>query len=153
MGVAQLALIAISVTLFSSVFASTADQTADQVLGQAALTYNTPNFGGPSALSGPMGATVDAQGHLYVVNSGNARVLGFANAATFVNGAPADLVIGEPDFFDDAAGYPTVSSSFLNAPSGAGIDPEGNLYVADFSDNRVLNMTLHSVADTRRESL
>ena len=136
--VALLVLLASPIATSTTVLASTADQVADRVLGQFGLTDNTPNFGGPSALDGPMGAAVDGQGHLYIVDSGNNRVLGFASAAKFTNGAPADLVIGQTDFYSDAAGYPTSTASTLNEPMAAATDPAGNLYVADFIDNRVL---------------
>ncbi len=132
------ALIAISIAIFTTVFASTADQIADRVLGQEGLTHSTPNFGGPSALNGPAGVAVDSQGHLYVVDEGNNRVLGFASAASFLNGAAADLVIGQTDFYGDSPGYPTLTPSTLNQPTAAATDPAGNLYVSDFNDDRVL---------------
>ena len=136
--IARLVLIASSVAIFTTALASTADQTADRVLGQQRLTTNTPNFGGPSALSGPTDATVDSQGHLYIVDQGNNRVLGFADAASFVNGAAADLVIGQADFYGASPGYPATTPSSLNQPMAAATDPVGNLYVSDFIDNRVL---------------
>lgn len=136
--IARLVLTASSIAVVSSIFATTADQTADRVLGQIGLTYNTPNFGGRKALSQPVAAVVDNQGHLYVVDQGNNRVLGFASAASFLNGAPADLVIGQKDFYSNSAGYPTVTAGTLNQPVAAATDPAGNLYVSDFIDDRVL---------------
>lgn len=136
--IARFAMIVISVAIFTTAFASTANQTADRVLGQIGMTRNTVNFGGPSALNGPFGAAVDGQGHVYVVDQGNNRVLGFASASSFTNGAAADLVIGQPDFYRSGPGYPTVTPSSLNQPIGAATDPEGNLYVSDFGDNRVV---------------
>lgn len=135
--VARLAVIAISVAIFTTALASTANQTADRVLGQIGLTQNTENFGGPSGLNGPFGAAVDGQGHLYVVDQGNNRVLGFASAALFTNGAAADLVIGQPDFYSSGPGFPVTAGS-LNQPVAAATDPAGNLYVSDLGDNRVV---------------
>jgi hypothetical protein len=117
--IARFAVIAITVVIFTTAFASTSDQTADRVLGQIGFSQNTINFGGPSALDGPTGAAVDIQGHLYMVDQGNNRVLGFASAASFLNGASADLVIGQPDFYGDRPAYPTITPSSLNQPVAA----------------------------------
>ena len=136
--IARFAVVAATVAICTTAFASTSDQIADLVLGQIGLTQNTLNFGGPGALNGPTGAAVDSQGHLYVVDQGNNRVLGFASAASFVNGASADLVIGQPDFYSNRPGYPSITPSSLNQPVAAATDPAGNLYVSDFGDNRVV---------------
>ncbi len=136
--IARFAVVAATVAMCTTAFASTSDQIADLVLGQIGLTQNTLNFGGPGALNGPTGAAVDSQGHLYVVDQGNNRVLGFASAASFVNGASADLVIGQPDFYSNRPGYPSITPSSLNQPVAAATDPAGNLYVSDFGDNRVV---------------
>ena len=136
--IARFAVVAITVAIFTTAFASTSDQTADRVLGQIGFSQNTLNFGGPGALNGPAGAAVDSQGNLYVVDQGNNRVLGFASAASFLNGASAALVIGQPDFYSNRPAYPTITPSSLNQPAAAATDPEGNLYVSDFGNNRVL---------------
>jgi sugar lactone lactonase YvrE len=136
--IARFAVIAITVAISTTAFASTSDQIADRVLGQIGLSQNTLNFGGPTALNGPAGAAVDSQGNLYVVDQGNNRVLGFASAATFLNGASAALVIGQPDFYSNRPAYPTITPSSLNQPAAAATDPEGNLYVSDFGNNRVV---------------
>ena len=136
--IARFAVVAITVAIFTTAFASTSDQTADRVLGQIGFSQNTLNFGGPGALNGPAGAAVDSQGNLYVVDQGNNRVIGFASAASFLNGASAALVIGQPDFYSNRPAYPTITPSSLNQPAAAATDPEGNLYVSDFGNNRVL---------------
>ena len=73
----------------------------------------------------------------------NNRVLGWKDAATFTNGAAADLVIGQPDFLsafcNGVSG--TRSASSLCDPDGVAVDGAGNLYVADESNNRVLEYT------------
>lgn len=136
--ISRFAVVAATVAIFSTAFASTSDQIADRVLGQIGLSQNTLNFGGPGALNGPSGAAVDSHGNLYVVDQGNNRVLGFASAASFVNGGSADLVIGQPDFYSNRPGYPSITPSSLNQPVAAATDPAGNLYVSDFGDNRVV---------------
>src|SRR5260370_12312831 len=136
--ITRFAVVAATVAIFTTAFASTSDQIADRVLGQVGLTQNTLNFGGPSALDGPSGAAVDGHGNLYVVDQGNNRVLGFASAASFLNGASAHLLIGQPDFYSNRPGYPTITPSSLNQPVAAATDPEGHLYVHYYRDKCVV---------------
>ena len=113
------------------------------------------------ALNLPTAAAVDAAGHLYVADLCNNRVLGWQNEASLSSGAPADLVIGQPDFQSFAENDGTLPSdvgglgpdslklsahSFQNdgcfgtsaSATGIGTDGAGNLYVADIRNNRVL---------------
>jgi uncharacterized protein (TIGR03437 family) len=78
---------------------------------------------------------------LYVSDSGNNRVLGWKNALSFQNGhgQPADLVIGQTDFVHtNPQGPGTTFSTGLNQPTGLLVDSNGNLYVADTNNNRIL---------------
>jgi uncharacterized protein (TIGR03437 family) len=75
---------------------------------------------------------------LYVADTGNHRILAWKNAATFTNGKPADLVIGQKDFYSTAANGPgTAATTGLNSPSGLAV-LNGDLYVADTGNNRIL---------------
>ncbi|MBV8842185.1 MAG: hypothetical protein JO307_05180 [Bryobacterales bacterium] len=80
---------------------------------------------------------------LYVSDTNNNRVLIWRDSTQFVTGAPADLVIGQPDLVtaipnvDNSAQTPTATS--LALPKGLALDSSGNLYVADFGNNRVLH--------------
>jgi hypothetical protein len=87
------------------------DTIADRELGQTDLGHNMENFGGARALelANPASTNVlaaspaiDANGHLYVPDTANSRVLGWTSASAFTNGAPAALVIGQPDLFSFA---------------------------------------------------
>ena len=80
---------------------------------------------------------------LYVSDFFNNRVLGFKNATSFTNGQPADLVLGQPNL---ATTFPpslppattqTLSTGLL-APSGIAVDTQGNVYVVDAGNNRIL---------------
>jgi uncharacterized protein (TIGR03437 family) len=76
---------------------------------------------------------------LYVVDTGNNRVLAWRNAATFANGAMADLVIGQANkLATSALGPGTPVSTGMSYPTGAAVDGKGNLYVADTGNNRIL---------------
>ena len=114
---------------------------ADGVLGQSNFTNTVWNYsaGGstPSAngFQTPVSVALDASGNLYVLDQGNGRVLRFNSAASKANGAPADGVLGWPDFTSN--GFGTTQSKFFT-PQAVAVDPSGNLFVADGSNHRVL---------------
>ncbi len=124
-------------------------QKADLVIGQP--DFVTTLFGGPghntgnTGLYAPTGITVDGSGNLYVVDSGNNRVLRFPRPFS-QTGLPApDLVIGQHDFTTAGANQGGISASTLslngaNGPFGAyaAFDSSGNLWISDAGNNRVL---------------
>ena len=116
------------------------DTNADLVLGQPNFTTNTFNnlaVPGASRLRSPNGLALDLRsGRLFVSDVGNYRVLSWPNASAQVNSQPADLVIGQPNLL--ASYTATVSARSLNTPEDLTVDGQGNLYVADFKNNRVL---------------
>src|SRR5271155_3581903 len=119
------------------------DTIADRELGQLDMVHNGFNLVDGIGLALPEGAALDTSvspNRLYVADSYNNRVLGWNNAAGFINGAPADLVIGQTDVFAQlilgACSPPTASN--LCFPEGIAVDHNGNLYVADTRNNRVL---------------
>lgn len=76
---------------------------------------------------------------VYVADLRNNRVLAWKNSTGFGNGAPADLVIGQPDQFSTGQlGPGSQYSTGLTAPTGLTVDAQGNLYVADSGNNRIL---------------
>ncbi|QHS11146.1 NHL repeat-containing protein [Sinimarinibacterium sp. NLF-5-8] len=112
---------------------------ANHVLGQGgAFDTNTANKGGVSAnsLGIPFGIAVDGSGRLYVVDAFNHRVLAFDAPLT---SPTANRVFGQGGAFDTAeVNKGGVSANSLNRPSGVAVDGNGNLYVADGENHRVL---------------
>jgi uncharacterized protein (TIGR03437 family) len=127
------------VVRFPSPFDNPARIEPDAVYGQANFTAVAPGLSA-SAMTGPRSVVCDTAGNLWVADSGNNRILRFA-AATLNNPAPvsADTVIGQADFVSGGANRgSTVSASGLSTPPGVAFDSQGNLYVADFGNSRVL---------------
>jgi uncharacterized protein (TIGR03437 family) len=114
-----------------------------RVLGhpRVALSTTAPNLVEGRELNGPQGVAIDSSSQpaaIFVADTGNHRVLAWRNAAQFQNGAPADLVIGQRDMFSTGAlGPGTAFSTGLNAPTGL-VTRNGDLYVVDTGNNRVL---------------
>lgn len=134
------------------------------MLGQADFTTALINYpSGPntppskSSLYRPLGLLVDAQGNLYVADSGNGRVLrfpapfayaGLETRAGVVTGPapePADLVLGQQNFTSTisdptavtmAAPYGLAFTPSCNTPTQSCPAPNG-LLVSDQRDNRV----------------
>jgi uncharacterized protein (TIGR03437 family) len=105
----------------------------------AVANVDTPGATTPSrtSLSSPNGLVVDPNdGTLYVADSGNNRILRYPRPVDQGGRISPDAVIGQPDFTSSASA--AVSSSSLNAPGGLAIGPNGNLFVADAGNNRVL---------------
>ena len=116
-----------------------ASSTSTRVLGQFDFEHSAANLVDAKGLLDPLTVAIDSSAtpnRVYVADSGNNRVLGWKDAASFSNGAPADLVIGQPDFLSTACA--ATSAVSLCNPEGVAADGLGNLYVADFADNRVL---------------
>ena len=127
---------------------------ADLVIGQSDFNGTSANQGSsPSAstLSSPSGVTVDSQGNLWVADMGNNRVLEFnapyeQSMTTCTSGSPcmgesASLVLGQGatlNSFTTSAASPSGGTIGLNAPAAVAVDAQGNAYVADESNNRVL---------------
>ncbi len=109
---------------------------------QLALVSANPNLVEGREFYSPQGIALDTSATppiLYVADTINNRVLAWRNATGFSNGVKADLVIGQRDFFSTLAQGPgTAFQSGLNFPTGLAVDANGNLYVVDSGNNRVL---------------
>lgn len=135
---------------------------ASRVLGQDGFGFNAPNLaeGKESYLfvdytSGAtpleMGSVVvDTNSNppaLYVADTFNNRILGYKDARRVKLGDRADLVIGQGSgndrFYRTSANYGSATISQSNDsglyhPTALAVDKQGNLYVADYGNSRVL---------------
>ncbi|MEZ5366821.1 MAG: hypothetical protein R2748_31905 [Bryobacterales bacterium] len=113
---------------------------AFRVLGQPDLNRNTFNAVEGVELRSPSGLALDTRGgaaRLYVADFGNHRVLGWADARTFANGAKADLVLGQPNLLQ--ASPLGIGNRGFNGPTAVAVDPlSGDVYVSDTANNRIL---------------
>jgi hypothetical protein len=117
------------------------DNTGDIFLGQTAPTFNAVNLLDGRGLNAPDGIALDTSvspPRVYVADTSNSRVLAWSNATAFANGAPADRIIGQTDPYRGACNPFGVSSTSLCNPRAVEVDAAGNLYVADTSNNRIL---------------
>jgi trimeric autotransporter adhesin len=100
------------------------------VAGTGLQGYTGDNGAATSAtLNTPWGLAVDAAGNLYVADSGN-------NAIRKVSGGVITTIAGNgtASFSGDNG---AATSATLSEPLGIALDAAGNLYIADFGNNRV----------------
>jgi uncharacterized protein (TIGR03437 family) len=115
-----------------------------RIVGQPQLTLLTsaPNLVEGREFNAPQGVAADTSVTppiLYVVDTGNNRILAWRNAAGFASGAFADLVIGQATRFATSSWGPGTSfTTGMTSPTGAAVDGKGNLYVVDSGNNRIL---------------
>src|SRR5208282_5355163 len=132
------------------------DEPADLVIGQPDFDSSTCNNGGVSASSicGVSQLAVDGSGNLYVGDDGNNRVLEYNDPFAGCGsvpcvGGPANLVFGQGGSF--TSNFPNnggINANTMAGPGGIAVDADGNLYVSDPSNQRVLeyNTPLTSTA-------
>jgi len=142
-------------------------------LGTSELSEISVNRITPYGCLHPGGVVVDESGPVpryYVLDAANNRVLGYEGWRPAEDGSspPADVVIGQPSAWDNGAAngdstrflQPTAStlamlpfpwvSSTLEAPRNVTMDtdPDGNLYLVDLCNNRVLKYNKPFETDT-----
>jgi sugar lactone lactonase YvrE len=81
----------------------------------------------------PSQIAVDAEGNVYVADQVNERIRRIAPDGTTSTVAGN----GTPGFADGSG-----DTAEFRRPCGMGVDPQGNLYVADFLNNRIRKVTI-----------
>jgi sugar lactone lactonase YvrE len=135
----------------------TGDDRADRILGQARPDQIAPNLVDRDGLQFPSAIALDpsvSPSRLYVVDTGNSRVLGWADAESFANGQPADLVLGQPDRWTsgcNTGGRSRASLCLGQFFLGIAVDAQGTVWVSDSGNQRVVGyrspFTTDRVAD------
>ncbi len=122
----------------------TTGEAAGIVIGQPGYTTNTVGSGA-SGLHTPTQAIFDSHGNLWVADQSNNRVLEYVPgssgcpAGQFCDGMSASLEIGQSSCaYNTAAGPSPPTASSLTHPHWLAFDSSGNLWVADYGNNRVL---------------
>src|ERR1035441_4112771 len=109
---------------------------ATLVLGQPDFSTTTENIvATPNTLRTPTALASDGV-HLVIADTDHNRVL-LWNRIPATNNAPADVVIGQPNFTTASVIGNTPTASSLRGPQGVWIQ-NGKLYIADTGNNRVL---------------
>jgi uncharacterized protein (TIGR03437 family) len=127
---------------FLSPFQTPSRVEPDAVVGQADFTRTAAGVA-RGILNRPRALAFDSAGNLWVADAGNHRVVRFSAASLSAPALPeADLVIGQRDFVSSGAnGGGAVSATGLDTPAGLAFDTQGNLYIADLGNARVLKFT------------
>src|SRR5271157_2250007 len=87
--------------------------------------------GGPAtsaSLNGPLGVALDSAGNLYIAEIGNNRIRKVTGGTITTVAGGGNGLLGD--------GGPATSAS-LNGPLGVALDSAGNLYIADYQNNRI----------------
>ncbi len=130
----------------------TTDTSADRVFGQSNFTTGGCDSLGVTAASlcDPTGVALDGSNRLYVVDSGNNRVLEYNTPLT---SAIANTVFGQGNISTtNSCNFSTmVDANGLCTPFHAALDGAGDLFVTDSGNNRVLEyktpLTTNTTAD------
>jgi sugar lactone lactonase YvrE len=130
------------VLVFSPPFSN--GMNASAVFGQSSLTSCLRNRGGaagPATLASPYGVFEDANGDVYIADSGNNRVLIY-NAPFGGGDLLADDVLGQPDLTTTTVVSPGPGS--LNLPGQVTADAQGRVFVTDIENSRVTRYSTNS---------
>jgi sugar lactone lactonase YvrE len=100
---------------------------ADGVLGQQ--DFESASGAGSATLLNPTGVACDAQGRLWISETGRNQVRRYDSPATATALQTADGILG---------GTGNLSGAGMNQPAGLALDAAGRLFVMDYGFNRVL---------------
>ncbi|HEX8129039.1 MAG TPA: NHL repeat-containing protein [Pyrinomonadaceae bacterium] len=145
-----LALLLISAGVALFIFYRLRDRPTPTVAGWRAVVSTLAGDGAPGTndaaapaearFHNPFGVAVDRKGNVYVADAGDSNRIRKIAA----EGAVMTTLAGGAEGFADGAG----GAASFNTPSALAIDANGNLYVADTSNNRIRKVTPEGVVST-----
>ncbi|MCX6047635.1 MAG: hypothetical protein NT075_21260 [Chloroflexi bacterium] len=124
------------VKVFQNPVAANHFATPDRTIGEQHVSdcSSTGNATSATRLSCPIDLVLDSAGNLLISDTPNHRMLGYPAG----NSTPT-VVYGQADFASYLANRGgAAGDNTLNSPLGMAFDSQGNLYLADFENNRVL---------------
>ncbi|HKP72036.1 MAG TPA: hypothetical protein VJT82_03800, partial [Pyrinomonadaceae bacterium] len=146
---AALAVLIILASIALIIFHRLRDKPTPTVAGWRATVTTLAGDGSPGTqdsqtatqarLQDPFGVAVDTRGNVYVADAGDSnrirRIAPDGSAATLAGGAEG---------YSDGAG----AAASFNTPSALAADANGNLYLADTSNNRIRKITPEGAVST-----
>ena len=111
-------------------------QTITTVAGNGTGGFNGDNIAATSAeLNSPLGVALDAAGNIFIADLNNHRI----RKVTVSTGIITTVAGNGTQGFSGDAGVAT--SAELNSPAGIALDAAGNIFVADYLNNRIREVT------------
>jgi RHS repeat-associated protein len=120
------------------------------VAGSATGTWGVTGDGGPATsalLNGLYGVAIDSSGNIYIADNGNNRVQEIAATngtqwGTAMTAGNIYTVVGSAAGTGGQSGDGApATSALLNGPVGIAVDPSGDLYFNDQTNNRIREVT------------
>ncbi len=127
----------ITANVTSDTFSCTTLTATVSTFAGSTVAGNVNGTGPAASFNGPIGVAVDSSGNLYVADSANneIRLITPAGVVTTLAGT------GTAGFVDNTTG----NLAAFNYPTGVTVDASGNIYVADFYNNRIRKIVCTSL--------
>jgi sugar lactone lactonase YvrE len=117
----------------------------DEFSAAGAFIKAIGTFGsGAGQIAGPLSVTIDSAGDVYVADYGNARIDEFSSSGAFIEAYGWDVVPGGIGGLETCTttstcqqGIPGSEAGALLYPAGIATNRSGDVYVADFFNNRI----------------
>ena len=104
-----------------------ADSTANKVWEIAAGSSTPASVG--TGLKAPQGVAVDGAGDLYIADTGNNRIVEIPVVSGALSSANQTAIVGSAT---------SIAGAALSGPTGLTVDAQGNLYIADTGNSRIV---------------
>lgn len=107
------------------------------LVGTGVAGYNGDGISGVTArLNSPVDLAVDREGNIYIADDSNNRLRKLTISTGLISTVAGTLVAGYNGDDIDA------TTASLNTPEGVGVDPAGNVYIADTLNHRLRKVTV-----------